>query len=137
MRSGDAGRGGVRNEQVEEEPVGEIVRRDESGQYLRLVPALSEWEASGEEAEAVAAAEEDERLTGIAREFWACGAGAGGRGSRGRMGVGWDEVETERVAEQVMARLREAMGKKLAEEKWMFEPTDYMQSLLVANHGRL
>lgn len=36
-----------------------------------------------------------------------------------------------------MARLRESVGDKLADEKWMYEPTDYMESLRVAHHGRL
>jgi len=34
-----------------------------------------------------------------------------------------------------MTRLREAVDKKLAEEKWMYEPTDYLEELRIRNHG--
>lgn len=42
-----------------------------------------------------------------------------------------------RLSGDVMGRLREAVGEKLSDERWLFERTDVMEALNVANHGRM
>lgn len=37
----------------------------------------------------------------------------------------------------VMGRLREAVGERLVDDRWLFERTDVMEALSVANHGRV
>lgn len=46
-------------------------------------------------------------------------------------------TELERPKADIMSRLRETVGKKLLQDQWMYEPTDYMEELRVANHGRM
>lgn len=45
--------------------------------------------------------------------------------------------ELERPKAEVMARLRDSVGKTLINEQWRYEPSDYMKALLVENHGRV
>ncbi|GAB7347935.1 hypothetical protein MBLNU459_g5449t1 [Dothideomycetes sp. NU459] len=107
---------------------GDVVLRDDRGDYLRQVPAIGEQIVGAEEEQR----NEDARLLTFVRHFWASGGGMGGRGSR-RL----DEAELEKPRADVMARLREAVTKKLADDQWMYEATDYMEDLRIANHGRV
>lgn len=45
--------------------------------------------------------------------------------------------ELEKPKADMMARLREAVSKKLVDDQWMYGPTDYMEDLRIANHGRV
>ncbi|KAJ9628498.1 hypothetical protein H2203_002397 [Taxawa tesnikishii (nom. ined.)] len=122
----------VVEEEEEEEEDDKAALAGREGNYVVQVPGLEEWEPDAVEKAQREAREEDARLTSITREFWAKGAALGGRGSRQI-----DEEELTQPSMDAMARLRETVIEKLGEEEWMYEPTDYMQSLLVRNHGRL
>ncbi|KAI4723171.1 hypothetical protein E4T48_00424 [Aureobasidium sp. EXF-10727] len=110
------------------EPPGDMVVRDERGNYMREVPALGEH-INGAEDEDL---EDERRLTALVQEYWASGTAAGRRNSKR-----WDEHELERPKAEVMTRLRDSVGKMLINEQWLYEPSDYMKALLVENHGRV
>lgn len=46
-------------------------------------------------------------------------------------------AELDKPKADMMARLREAVSKKLVDDQWMHGPTDYMEDLRIANHGRV
>ncbi|CAD0114811.1 unnamed protein product, partial [Aureobasidium uvarum] len=109
------------DEETQPEPLGDMVVRDERGNYLHEVPPLGEQINSAEDEDL----EDERRLTALVQEYWASGTAAGGRNSKR-----WDEHE-------VMTRLRDSVGKTLINEQWLYEPSDYMKALLVENHGRV
>ncbi|KAH0348471.1 hypothetical protein KCU81_g3161, partial [Aureobasidium melanogenum] len=117
------------DEENQPEPLRDMVVRDERGNYLHEVPALGEITTGAEDEDV----EEERRLTALVQEYWASGAAAGG----GRNSKRWDEHELERPKAEVMARLRDSVGKALINEQWRYEPSDYMKALLVENHGRV
>ena len=109
---------------------------------------------------------EDERLSAAIAGFWSRQGGAGtlvlsslGTGTEGRrarsrtangggpeglgseLGLGpLSEREEEgyyKLANDVMARLREVVVDRLEGDRWLFEPTDVMEALSVATHGRV
>jgi len=125
------------------------------------VPELGE-QIHGTAAERAA---DDARCAASIAEFWARQGGGGGvlalpspgtGGGRGRrvvnhrgaaaetgdeLGIGRvsqrEEEAWGKVAGDVLGRLREAVAEKLGDERWLFERTDVMEALSVANHGRV
>ncbi|KAF1346782.1 hypothetical protein BDV97DRAFT_357778 [Delphinella strobiligena] len=116
----------VEPDEDDQQSSGDFVIRDKGGNYLREVPMIGEADADIEEEQQA----EDVRLTAIARDFWTSGAGlSSGRGSR-RL-----DEEDSKSKDDIMIHLREAVDKKLADEIWMYEPTDYLEELRIKNHG--
>jgi len=125
-----------------------VVRAHDKDAYIQPIPELGEQihgNAAGQAAE-------DQRLGSAVGEYWSRQGGSGTLllSGRTRLGAGGEGSElglgrlSEREAEgwsklgvDVMARLREAVGEKLGEERWLFERTDVMEALSVANHGRM
>lgn len=80
-------------------------------------------------------------MTAAARDFWISGAGiGGGRGSRRLDEEGnnmhrlspllpADSLPDHKTMEAIMDRLRVHVTRKLAADRWMFEPTDYFEDL--------
>ncbi|KAL1302540.1 hypothetical protein AAFC00_002923 [Neodothiora populina] len=150
-------------EEEEEEDDNDLVIRDKNGNYLHSQPLPGEQSDTTiyqDEQRANSA-----RLSTAARAFWLSGGGCStsasstsppplayshntttttttsqGRNSRVRRreavprSPGGVEKDTK-LAEEIMAGLREAVDRKLVEERWLFEPTDYLEETRLGTHG--
>ncbi|GAB7343699.1 hypothetical protein MBLNU457_1682t1 [Dothideomycetes sp. NU457] len=133
----------------------EIVVRAKDGSYIPPIPEVGE-QIHGTIADRAA---DETRFNASIAEFWSRSGGSGplslpspglreGRTRRRGMGEVGDELGIGRVSAreeemwgklrgEVLGRLREVVGERLGEERWLFERTDVMEALSVASHGRV